>query len=304
MTSFDNHTDAHGQQYYSSSDYVMASPSYGRAFASGSKMSTALAFTPYSHHDVSTSSSSATTPSSPSPPWMSRRASYSSTNCSSDTEDEELETPPTSPQVVALSNADQANAKGKGKAVDVHINHDVLPFSLHEDEPDHDAGVARVHSLAPAHGFPNPLPTSAPSVPSAEVRSTSSPTSTATTLAQPSLTYPPGLPIPPSLLTPRSATSTPIAVPPAVPTPTPSRHQAEPRPRPQPSPPSRQAEESQRGRSRWPRLLWSSQLDEESLRVLRSYHHRVVGGPLPVLEPGMSQRDVRKWSHKMEDAGL
>ncbi|KAK4701226.1 hypothetical protein P7C70_g5008, partial [Phenoliferia sp. Uapishka_3] len=68
--------------------------------------------------------------------------------------------------------------------------------------------------------------------------------------------------------------------------------------------PTRDDEEDSRGRSRWPRLLWSSTVDDDSLEVLRSYHERAVGGPLPLLERGRGQRGVREWSAKLEKAGL
>ncbi|BGP07259.1 hypothetical protein JCM10049v2_003090 [Rhodotorula toruloides] len=77
------------------------------------------------------------------------------------------------------------------------------------------------------------------------------------------------------------------------------------RPPPQPSPPTQAAaEDSYRGRSRWPRLLWRSDIDVDSLRVLKNYHERAVGGPLPVLKSGMGKRDVERWSRAMENAGL
>lgn len=71
-----------------------------------------------------------------------------------------------------------------------------------------------------------------------------------------------------------------------------------------PAPPTREAEEESRGRSRWPRLLWASTVDDESLEVLRSYHERAVGGPLPILDRGAGSRGVRDWSTKLEKAGL
>ncbi|BGO98639.1 hypothetical protein NBRC10513v2_003033 [Rhodotorula toruloides] len=77
------------------------------------------------------------------------------------------------------------------------------------------------------------------------------------------------------------------------------------RPPPQPSPPTQAAaEDSYRGRSRWPRLLWRSDIDVDSLRVLKNYHERAVGGPLPVLKSGMGKGDVERWSRAMENAGL
>lgn len=64
--------------------------------------------------------------------------------------------------------------------------------------------------------------------------------------------------------------------------------------------------EQPRGRSRWPRILWSSNIDSESLGVLQSYHRRAVGGDLPVLGRGeqLDGKGVKEWSRKMERAGL
>ncbi|GAA5841434.1 hypothetical protein JCM11251_007138 [Rhodosporidiobolus azoricus] len=61
---------------------------------------------------------------------------------------------------------------------------------------------------------------------------------------------------------------------------------------------------SPRGRSRWPRLLWRSEVDLDSLTVLKSYHERALGRPLPRLRSGMRQESVGRWSRRMEDAGL
>ncbi|GAA6058842.1 hypothetical protein JCM10212_002786 [Sporobolomyces blumeae] len=252
---------------------------YGNSFASSSASAHSIPLRPTSSASASTSTSMspATTPTfeSPSPPWMSRRGSYSS---SSDTSEDELETPPTSPQVVPLGNASsapQSTGKGKGKELDIeHL--DVLPFSLHEDDG------APTEVVPPSSPNPALVPTSA------RTEATSQPSA---------LRYPPGIPLPPHLKT--SAPAPPASQVPSTPS-----HAAPARPRPEPSPVSRQQEESQRGRSRWPRLLWSSQLDDQSLDVLRSYHTRVVGRPLPVLRKDMTQHEIRKWSLKMEDAGL
>ncbi|BGP15119.1 hypothetical protein JCM10213_006549 [Rhodosporidiobolus nylandii] len=83
-------------------------------------------------------------------------------------------------------------------------------------------------------------------------------------------------------------------------------------PRPSPASPTTAAaptsatlsDEDQRGRSRWPRLLWRSEIDDDSLTVLKNYHERAVGGPLPQLRREMSHREVGRWSRRMEDAGL
>ncbi|KAK4055600.1 hypothetical protein OIV83_000146 [Microbotryomycetes sp. JL201] len=67
---------------------------------------------------------------------------------------------------------------------------------------------------------------------------------------------------------------------------------------------SREWEEARRGRSRWPRLLWRSDVDDEALDILEAYHKRAVGGPLPLLKPRSAPRAVKKWSDSMERAGL
>ncbi|GAA5937217.1 uncharacterized protein JCM15063_002842 [Sporobolomyces koalae] len=68
--------------------------------------------------------------------------------------------------------------------------------------------------------------------------------------------------------------------------------------------PTRQQEERLRGRSRSPRLLWRSELDEPSISLLNDYYSSTVGGPLPRLDSNMSKRQVREWSLRVEDAGI
>ncbi|GAA5882277.1 hypothetical protein JCM16303_002317 [Sporobolomyces ruberrimus] len=255
------------------------------------------AFTPYysapSARTSQSSSSSSSFSSTPAmSPHFSRRASYSS---SEDSEDE-LETPNSSPQIAALDAKSShlgSNGKGKGKALDSddldHINGEIIPFSLLEISED-DVEVDE-RSFGGRNAIPQP-PTFGSTAPTSTTSSTLSlphaPRPQPTTLV-----YPPGLPIP------SSAFSTPQKPPPtSEPTPVTRTRPSE------PSPPSRQQEEQARGRSRWPRILWSSELDQQSIHVLQSYHSRVVGGDLPVLKQGMSPRDVQKWSRKMEDAGL
>ncbi|KAK4057843.1 hypothetical protein OIO90_001062 [Microbotryomycetes sp. JL221] len=68
--------------------------------------------------------------------------------------------------------------------------------------------------------------------------------------------------------------------------------------------PSREWEEARRGRSRWPRVLWRSDVDSEALDLLDAFHDRAVGGPLPVLQPRSAPRAVKQWSDSMERAGL
>ncbi|GAA5963828.1 hypothetical protein JCM3765_004031 [Sporobolomyces pararoseus] len=259
-----------------------------------------MSFTPYyqtpssSARNSQSSSSSSSFSSTPTmvSPLFSRRASYSS----SDDSEEELETPNSSPQLIGLDakhSTGQAGGKGKGKALDLedlhHINGEIIPFSLLDISEDEGVTpTALPLPQRPTFGTPSSV-----SLPAA---TSTSPVTT----RQPTLVYPPGLPIPPSLSqsTPQKPTPPPVVS-------TVSTPAASSRPRPQqPSPPSRQQEEANRGRSRWPRILWSSELDSESISVLRSYHSRVVGGDLPVLKQGMSPREVQKWSRKMEDAGI
>ncbi|GAA5927376.1 uncharacterized protein JCM15063_005879 [Sporobolomyces koalae] len=250
-----------------------------------------MSFTPYrATGGPSARSSQASTSSSPSStpfmsPLFSRRASYSS----SDDSDDELETPNTSPQLVGLDakhNHLARDAKGKGKALDLddlhHINGEIVPFSLLDiSEEDADTQIVVPQPPTSPLVHPDPVPSS-------------------TSTFAPTLAYPPGLPVPAHL----ASTSTPKPHPadnaPAAPS-TPAFSHVRPQ---QPSPPSREEEREERGRSRWPRLLWSSQLDVESLHVLRSYHSRVVGGDLPVLKKGMTPREVAKWSRQIERAGL
>lgn len=230
------------------------------------------------------SSCSSSTSSLTMTPLFSRRASYSSNASTSDSSEDELETPNSSPQLFGQdANQSHAGGGGKGKGKATSIDHDILPFSLLEINENEDATTSPSSSSSASARFPIPnlnlIPTSA-SEPT--VHQTSTPPST--------LVYPPGLPIPashsrslhqstPSPLSPETSSS-------------------------RPRPPSRSQEENARGRSRWPRILWSSELDHESINVLRSYHERVVGGDLPVLKPGMTKREVGRWSRRMEDAGL
>lgn len=267
-----------------------------------------MSFTPFyasnSARNTSSSSSQSFSSTPAMSPLFSRRASYSS----SDDSDDELETPNASPQLVGLDSKSPlgthlggGHGKGKGKALDLEdlerINGEIVPFSLLEIAEDEGATNLGVLPQPPTFGTrAAPIPAQA----ATSTRPPSSSTSTAT------LVYPPGLPIPPAALAAQQKPSAPtptLAAPPRPPAPATPAATARPRPQ-QPSPPSRQQEEASRGRSRWPRILWSSELDQESISVLRSYHSRVVGGDLPVLKQGMSPREVQRWSRKMEDAGL
>lgn len=294
---------------------TMTGKQYRSAFPTSS-----MSFTPYyptssSARNSQSSSSSSSFSSTPTmvSPLFSRRASYSS----SDDSEDELETPNSSPQLVGLDAKHahgQPGGKGKGKALDLddldHINGEIIPFSLLEISEDEGArDLGRVVPQRPTFGTvtvprPSPVPT-----PTSTATSTPVPSSTTPVPRPATLVYPPGLPIPPNLAQQPQTHATPQKSKPvpsssanasSLSTPAPS---ARPRPQ-QPSPPSRQQEEASRGRSRWPRILWSSELDQESISVLRSYHSRVVGGDLPTLRSGMSPREVQKWSRKMEDAGL
>ncbi|GAA5860075.1 hypothetical protein JCM5353_001868 [Sporobolomyces roseus] len=68
--------------------------------------------------------------------------------------------------------------------------------------------------------------------------------------------------------------------------------------------PTRQQEERLRGRTRSPRLLWRSELDAPSMKILDTYHDKTVGGRLPLLQNGMSKKEVKEWSLKVENAGI
>lgn len=216
-------------------------------------------------------------------PWSApRRASFATTYSSSSSteygdfddddgdaygfssEDDELLTPPF-PALDAAAAANSAKGKGKGKAASaVDLTASFGSISLAQVAEDDGA---------------NPWPQALPDVPS------------------PARLPPPALPLV-SLPAPKPAT------PARAPDPQPPAAQT--RPPPQPSPPSQAAaaEDAYRGRSRWPRLLWRSDIDVDSLRVLKNYHERAVGGPLPVLRSGMAKRDVERWSRAMENAGL
>ncbi|GAA5863174.1 hypothetical protein JCM1840_002495 [Sporobolomyces johnsonii] len=196
----------------------------------------------------------------------------SASTCSSDTSDDELETPPASPQ--AFAPISDLKGKGKGKAtshhphVDLNDAREVVPFSLHEIAEDEDARGPLTH-------WPS---------------STSPSSSSSSALAD----------------SPRSSSlSVPVAPPPlfvSAPVPLP---RVDARPPPQPSPPTRAQEEQHRGRSRWPRVLWRSELDDDSLDMLKRYHQRAAGGsPLPVLRTGMDLSEVRKWNKEMDRAWL
>ncbi|BGP39192.1 hypothetical protein JCM10450v2_003148 [Rhodotorula kratochvilovae] len=208
-------------------------------------------------------------------PWApSRRDSFasvyssagSSTECDSSDEDEAV-TPPVSPDLLP---ADGGNGSAKGKGADDAFCLSPLSFTLAEIAEDDDA--ASWHQPVPIAAVPPPPVVSAPLAPSTAARPPAAPAVSRTAFQ----------PLPPD-----------------------PREQAVVRPPPQPSPPATATSEDEpRGRSRWPRLLWRSELDHDSLVVLRDYHERAIGAPLPILKRGMRPESVARWSRRIEDAGL
>ncbi|GAA5987078.1 hypothetical protein JCM10908_001017 [Rhodotorula pacifica] len=196
-------------------------------------------------------------------------------------EDDEIATPPFLPadSVIATAATAPNNSKGKGKATAhdgtyLDFAGSFAAFSLTDDEHDH-AGAAAVPLSPPSPT--RPLPPAAAVAPS--------PAAAPRTAFQSSKPKP----------EPSDEDLAPKISP---------QHAAHVRPPPQPSPPTRAVEEAHRGRSRWPRLLWRSDLDMDSLVVLKNYHERAVGQPLPVLRAGMAPKEVETWSRRMEYAGL
>lgn len=197
-------------------------------------------------------------------------------------EDDEIATPPFLPADAAEG---FSNNKGKGRANEDHAYLDLsgtfATFSLSEDNL-----VASVPLSPPSPTRPLP--------PAEAVAPSPAPASTPT--ANPHVVFQSAPSKPPP------TGSETVAVAPNPPDSEPSS--AHVRPLPQPSPPTRAVEEAHRGRSRWPRLLWRSELDMDSLVVLKNYHERAVGQPLPVLRAGMVPKQVETWSRRMEYAGL
>ncbi|GAA5844014.1 hypothetical protein JCM9279_003703 [Rhodotorula babjevae] len=225
-------------------------------------------------HLAAKSSSSA---SSSGLPWTpARRDSYSSmysspssagssTECGDSSDEDEAVTPPVSPDLVPTAGG-VVDLKGKGKQADHDAFHlAALDFSL-ADVAEDDA-----EWLQPV---PIEAVVPAPAAPSS-ARGTPAPFSTTAVAAKPTA------PDPDAAVRPAPQPSTPESAAP---------------------PPA--ADDDARGRSRWPRLLWRSELDVDSLVVLRDYHERAIGEPLPVLRRGMQPREVARWSRRMEDAGL
>ncbi|GAA5860562.1 hypothetical protein JCM8547_000341 [Rhodosporidiobolus lusitaniae] len=249
-------------------------------------------FTPYASAPVPSSSkanSAAPLPSSfsassssPFKPSMSRRDSiYStcSTSCStccdsdcdaasgweSSSSDEDLDLIAT-PEVRAVDTG--SSRKGKGKETPEDLTASFHAFSLSDAAIDWQIPLAPVNPTLP-------LP---PLTPSSAFARDAQPTTTTSSS---------------SSSTSQRATTHPRPLPDSPPT------------RAVPSAEQEQEEEANnRGRSRWPRLLWRSDLDDDSLAVLKDYHVRAVGGPLPTLRRGMREREVARWSRRMEDAGL
>ncbi|GAA6046417.1 hypothetical protein JCM3770_004908 [Rhodotorula araucariae] len=205
-------------------------------------------------------------------PWApSRRDSfasvYSSAGSSTECDDSSDEDEAVTPPVSPdLIPADGGNdgAKGEGVADAFHLS--ALSFSLAEIAEDDDAAT-----------WHHPTAASPPATVPAPIAPSSAP-------------------IPAAPVAPRTAFQ---------PLPPDPREHAVVRPPPQPSPPATATSEDEpRGRSRWPRLLWRSELDRESLVVLRDYHERAIGAPLPILKRGMRPQSVARWSRRIEDAGL
>jgi len=40
------------------------------------------------------------------------------------------------------------------------------------------------------------------------------------------------------------------------------------------------------------------------MKILDTYHDKTVGGRLPLLHNGMSKKEVKEWSLKVENAGI
>ncbi|GAA5923840.1 hypothetical protein JCM3775_000523 [Rhodotorula graminis] len=231
--------------------------------------------------DLEAKSASSASSSSSSLPWTpARRDSYSSmysspssagssTECGDSSDEDEAVTPPVSPDLLPTGAAG-VDLKGKGKQADHDaFNLAALHFSLADVAEDDAEWVQAVpiEAVVPTPVAPSPR----------------------------------GNPAAPS--------STTLAAKPTAPDPHEQAAAAAVRPVPQPSPPESvapppSADDDARGRSRWPRLLWRSELDVDSLVVLRDYHERAIGEPLPVLRRGMRPREVARWSRRMEDAGL
>ncbi|GAA5904659.1 uncharacterized protein JCM6883_003859 [Sporobolomyces salmoneus] len=203
------------------------------------------------------------------PSFTSSSSSSLSSTCSnslwndSSSDEEELETPPASPQTsqttLALFAADR---KGKSKQSDLLQ----FPFSLSEVSEDDDAQGD--HRGDVPH-FDWTSPSSAKSTPPLVPSS-----------ASPSLDESLALPSKPTF-----SSSTPLPT---------SSHRK----------PSRAEEERYRGRTRSPRLLWRSELDRSSMKLLDVYYEGTVGDKLPILKSGMGKEEVEEWSRRIEEAGI
>lgn len=68
--------------------------------------------------------------------------------------------------------------------------------------------------------------------------------------------------------------------------------------------PTRDEEEGARSRSRFPRLLWNSELDQSQLVVLQDFHVRTTGRALPQLDRAKGADGIRQFSRELERAGL
>lgn len=235
-----------------------------------------------------------TRPSTPAPRWS--QPYYSSTSSEdegSSSEDEALPTPSTSHSRVGIASArivkGEAEEEDYSKWGNLGLARDWLGLSSQKKgENMKDEGEQHYYPTPRSTPPPTPFTHIVPPPPPSPSTTTSTPTFPA---VGPSAV--PGPSNPHSF-----SPSPPFAYSPPLPSSFPQS---------QPQRPTRDAEESSRGRSRWPRLLWASKVDGAALEVLQAYHERVLGAPLPVLKvrgDRDAEREAREWSRKMARAGL
>ncbi|GAA5966870.1 hypothetical protein JCM3765_004584 [Sporobolomyces pararoseus] len=219
-------------------------------------------------------SSSSSTYSSTSSSW----ASTSETAFSSDDDEDELQTPPASPQNSSSLQLFHDH-KGKSKQRQSLGDSPILQFSFSPNEISEDDD---------ARGEPTFDWISSPSLPSPVLPTFSN--------SSPSLDESLSVPLPSFALPPKPK-PTAAQLPPLSSSTTDQKPSS-------PRRPTRAEEERYRGRTRSPRLLWRSELDKPSIELLNLYHEETVGGKLPILKSGMRTREVREWSRKVEEAGI
>ncbi|GAA5977678.1 hypothetical protein JCM5350_002317 [Sporobolomyces pararoseus] len=224
-------------------------------------------------------SSSSSTYSNTSSSWT----SLSDTAFSSDDDEDELQTPPASPQNSSSLKLFHDH-KGKSNLKQSPGDSSILQFSFSPNEISEDDD---------ARGEPTFDWISPPALPSPPVLPTLSDSTS------PSLDESLSVPLPAFSLPPKPKPSA-AQLPPL----TPPLTQAQNSPASTPRRPTRAEEERYRGRTRSPRLLWRSELDKPSIELLNLYHEETVGGKLPLLKPGMRTREVREWSRRVEEAGI